>query len=210
MSVRLPPRIVALTPGVARPAHAAVDELVRAARAAFAAGLRGLVLRESSLPDREYLELAVRLRALFAVRDGAWLCLHDRPHLAVAVGADAVHVGGASLAPADVRAWLAPEIALGLSTHAGDDARTWSAADYVFHGPLHATTKPGARPPIGYAGLQRAVAASARPVWALGGIEPEHAVEIASCGAQGLAVLSGLWARADVAARTREYVAAWK
>ena len=203
MSARRPPPIVALTPGDARAG------LERAVQSAVEAGLRGVVLREASLSDRAYLELALALRARLDPALGGWLCLHDRPHLARAARADAVHLGGRSLAARDVRAWLDPELALGLSTHAGDDPRGWSEADYLFHGPVLATTKPGARPPIGFEALARAVASTPRPVWALGGLEPADAAAVRASGASGVAVLSGILPRPDAALRAREYLERW-
>jgi thiamine-phosphate pyrophosphorylase len=202
---RPPPSLVALTPGELVAADGA-RELERRVRLAFGAGLRGVVLREAGLPDRAFLDLARALRSILALELGGWLCLHDRPHLAQACGADAVHVGGRSLPVAEVRAWLPRELALGLSTHAGDDVATWRDADYLFHGPVLATSKPHARPPIGFDGLARAVASTDRPIWALGGLAPKHAGEARAAGASGVAVLSGLLSRDDVQARATAYL----
>lgn len=208
MSPRPPPGLVALTPGDLGGADGA-RELERRVGLAFESGLRGLVLREKGLPDGAFLELARALRAILDPRLGGWLALHDRPHLAAACGADAVHLGGRSLPLHEVRAWLSRDLALGLSTHAGDDVETWRGADYLFHGPVLPTRKPGARPAIGFEGLERAVRATERPVWGLGGLGPEHVRDALRAGARGIAVLSGALGRDDAARRVAEYVRAF-
>ncbi|MEO6709107.1 MAG: thiamine phosphate synthase, partial [Planctomycetota bacterium] len=76
---RLPPRLVALSPGDLASATAR-DFLARAA-AAIEAGLPGLILREPGLSDREFHSLAQGL-AVQAKRAGAWFCVHDRVHAA--------------------------------------------------------------------------------------------------------------------------------
>lgn len=203
-----PPALIALSPGTLR-----VDEFAafeRVLGAALEAGLRGVVLREPSLTDAAYLELAREVRSALARTDGGWFAVHDRAHLASELDADAVHVGFRSLVPAELRDWLPPDVAIGLSTHADDDVAAWGAADYLFHGPVFATPgKAHARAPVGFEGLRRAVASARAPVWALGGLQPEHAREVAASGAHGLAVLGGILARPDAAERTRAYVAAW-
>jgi thiamine-phosphate pyrophosphorylase len=208
MSARLPPPIVALTPGDV--AAGGAGELRRRVALAFGAGLRGVVLREAGLGDRAYLELARELRRALAREAGGWLCLHDRPHLAREVGADAVHLGGRSLPLDAVRDWLDAGVAIGLSTHADDDPATWRGADYVVHGPVQRTAKPQAREPIGFEGLARAAAAGSVPVWALGGLEPRDARAVRASGARGLAVWSGILPRGDPAGRARSYVEAWE
>jgi thiamine-phosphate pyrophosphorylase len=207
--VRLPPAIVALTPGDVTPERA--PELERRIVVAVEAGLSGVLLREPALADGALLELARTVRLRFPRAGRLWLCVHDRPHLAEAARADAVHLGGNSLPPAVVRAWLARDVALGLSTHAGDDARTFEAADYRVHGPVFDTQKHGqAVRGIGLESLAAAVRSSDRPLWALGGLRPVHARDVRAAGARGMAVLSGLLAHADVAGRAREYVEAWE
>lgn len=199
----LPPALVALSPGELRSADLRGFES-RVARAARA-GLRGLVLRERGLTDRELLELAQRVRGAVA-----WLAVHDRPHLAREARADAVQLGGRSLAPSAVREWLDPMISIGFSSHEGDDPLAWRGADFLLHAPIADTRKPtGLLPGIGFEALARAVRAAQRPVWALGGLAPEHAAAVRASGASGMAVLSGILPRDDVEARVGAYLANW-
>lgn len=206
-SPRLPPPLLALTPGDLDASRA--SELIERVTRCLAAGLRGVLLRERGLADRDFLALALALRARLSACDG-WLCVHDRPHLALACGADAVHLGARSLLPRDVRRWLAPEIAIGLSTHTHDARESWSHADYIVHGPVKPTLKSGTRVEgIGFEALEHAVRSTSIPVWALGGLTPSDSAAVARTNARGIAVLSGLLAAPDPALRTTEFVAAW-
>lgn len=200
--MRRPPALIAFTPGdVAETDRARLLGIVRACRAA---GLRGLVLREPRLSDRALLEIALGLRDVFA--DG-WLCVHDRVHLAAAAGADAAHLGWKSLPPAVARGVLPPEIAVGFSSHAGDDPALFEACDYLVFGPVRDTpSKRGLREPTGFDGLARAAARSGRPVWALGGLRPEDVGEALASGAAGVAVLSGIVSAADPGAACARYL----
>ncbi|MCZ6597711.1 MAG: thiamine phosphate synthase, partial [Planctomycetota bacterium] len=163
--MKLPPRVVALSPGDLAPELC--DTFAAAARAALDAGLRGLLLREAALEDGAFLALA---RALAALRDehDAWFGVHDRAHIARLVGADGLHLGFRSLAPADVPAAWRAGLAVGLSTHAHDhvgveegvqgDDDAWRDADYLFHGPvLDTPSKRGLLEPVGFGGLAAAV-----------------------------------------------------
>jgi len=192
-----PPRLVALSPGTLRGEEA--TGFAKDAARAIDRGLRGILLREPAMGDREFLALASELRKVLEPHREAWLGLHDRPHLASAVGAQAVHLGWRSLAPREIRPWLDESISIGLSTHAGDDPHTWQDADYLFHGPVFAVDKPFAREPVGFAGLRIATERSAVPVWALGGLKPEHARDALAAGAAGVATLSGIFGSQDVA-----------
>jgi thiamine-phosphate diphosphorylase len=198
-AARLPPALLALTPGDGAP-----DLCARVVRAA-AAGLRGVLLREPRLEDRAYLALAHELARALAPWPDAWLGLHDRPHLALAAGAAGVHLGGASLAPAQVRPWLAPALALGFSSHASDDPARWRGADYLLHAPFGVV--PGKGAPLGPTGLAAAVRAALCPVWALGGIEPGDVAAALGAGASGVAVLRGVLGSADPARATQAYLA---
>ncbi|MCE9594965.1 MAG: thiamine phosphate synthase [Planctomycetes bacterium] len=192
----LPPRLLALSPGNLEPA--ALERFVAAAKRAREAGLDGLVLRESSLDERVYFDLARRMRELFAGARPGWFAVHDRAHLAAPLRADAVHVGFRSLPPRELRAWLEPRLALGLSTHADDDARPWGDADYLFHGPVFDTeSKRGVRDSIGLAGLVAARGRTTRPIWALGGIVAERVRDVLATGVRGVAVRGALFDAAD-------------
>lgn len=214
--IRLPPRLVALTPGTLGAAH--VARFANDAARAIAAGLEGVLLREPELSDKAVLELAHALRARLdpphargaepAPRRG-WLAVHDRAHLVRAAGADAVHLGFRSLPPVEARRVVAEDVTLGFSAHAGDDVATWTACDYLVLGPVFDTpSKRGLKAPLGLDGFARELARAPRPVWALGGITAANAGELLALGARGVAVRAAVFGAADPARATSALFAA--
>jgi thiamine-phosphate pyrophosphorylase len=205
--MRLPPRLLALTPGALRGSepHGA---LLQAVADALTSGLRGVLLREPGLDERAFLALARELRRLLDGVEGGWLGVHDRGHLALLAGADGLHLGFRSLAPERLpSAYRA--LAVGLSAHAADATARWSGADYLFFGPVRATpSKEGRLAPTGFDGLAAAVERSASPVWALGGLAPEDAAAARAAGASGIATLSGILGARDPGAAARLYAEA--
>jgi thiamine-phosphate pyrophosphorylase len=200
-----PPRFLLLTPGDLEPPS--VAPFLAQLAPLLDAGLPGLLVREERLLDRAFLDLAAAIRALLRGR-ALWLGVHDRAHLAESTGARAVHLGFRSLPPRLARDEIEPGVALGLSTHADDDPSAWGEADYLFHGPVHATpSKAGWKAPIGVEGLARAVRASPRPILALGGVLPEHVSELLAAGAHGVAVRAGVLASPAPARALERYLA---
>jgi thiamine-phosphate pyrophosphorylase len=203
---RTPPRLIALSPGDLGPDS--VARFVAALERALGAGLPGLLLREPRLSDRDYLALGARVNELRERGAAPWLGVHDRAHLARALGADAVHLSFRSLPPVPLRAWLGPGVALGLSTHASDDPTSWSAADYVFHGPLRDTpSKRGLVAPVGFDGIERALRLAPCPLLVLGGVTAEDVSRLRALGAHGVAVLRGILASDDPGRATAAYLA---
>jgi thiamine-phosphate pyrophosphorylase len=204
--VRLPPRLLALTPGTLR--AGGEPALLAACSAALEGGLRGVLLREPALDERAFLALARALRRLLGGADGGWLGVHDRGHLALLCGADGLHLGFRSLAPAE----LPPAyrlLAIGLSAHAGDAPSRWAACDYLFFGPVRPTaSKAGMLAPTGFDGLAHAATRAPAPLWALGGIAPEDVPQALAAGARGVATLGGILAAPDPAEAARRYAAA--
>jgi thiamine-phosphate pyrophosphorylase len=168
-------------------------EVVRAALAGVPAGARAAVavqLRERDLEGRALLELARELREVTWAA-GVALYVNDRVDVALAVGADGVHLGGRSLAPRDV-ARIAPELAVAVSTHARADVLVARAAPnvrFAVFGPVWDTpSKRAYGTPVGLAALRDA-AAVGLPLVALGGITAERVGECLSAGAAGVACI---------------------
>jgi len=170
--------------------------------AALDAGLPAVQLRDRDLPGRPLLALAERLRLLTA-RAGALLLVNDRVDVAVAAGADGVHLGGASM-PVDVaRRLLPPGALVGVSTHAVPEVAA-ATADFAFFGPVHATpSKAAFRPPQGVARLREAVAVARIPVLAIGGITRPHIPDLRAAGAAGVAVIRAILSADDPGSATR-------
>jgi thiamine-phosphate pyrophosphorylase len=183
-------------------------DLVATVEAALAAGLPAVQLREKDLPGRPLLALAERLRAATA-RTGALLFVNDRVDVAVAAGADGVHLGAGALPVATARRLLPAGRLIGVSTHTPAEitAAAAAGADFVFFGPIYQTpSKTGA--PQGEAALRAATAAAPIPVLAIGGITAPHIPALRTTGAAGVAVIRAILAASDPAAATRELLAA--
>ena len=178
-------------------------DLVAVVAAALDAGLPAVQLRDKDLPGRPLLALAERLRQATS-RSGALLFVNDRIDVALVVGADGVHLGGASV-PADVaRRLVGADALIGVSTHAPGEAP--ADADFAFFGPVYATpSKGGAQ---GETSLAEAVRAAPIPVLAIGGVTAARVPAVRAAGAAGAAVIRAILAAPDPAAATRELLAA--
>ncbi len=161
-------------------------------------------LRERSLSDRALVARARALVAVCAAHDVPAI-VNDRPDLAVAAGADGVHVGQDDIEPAAARAIVGPNRIVGLSTHAPDELAGSLAepVDYISAGPVNATpTKPG-RPGTGTGYLRLAVQRSSRPVFVTGGVTPDTVDELAAAGARHFVVVRYLTEADDPLAAAR-------
>ena len=193
------PVLLALSPGDLREQDAR-SFLGRVERA-VAGGLEAVLLRESALSDRAFLELGAELRKLVRA-----LVVHDRGHLAGLLGADALQLGFRSLPPSAAAAGMP----LGFSAHADDAFEARAGADFLLLGPVLATpSKAGLVEPLGFEGLARECAREERPIWAIGGLKPAHAAAVRAAGARGMAVLSGVLGAEDPARAARGYLDAW-
>ena len=170
------------------------DDLASFLEAVLAAGADIVQLRDKEAEAGDLLRWSREFRAA-ADRHDALFVLNDRPDVAVAAGADGVHVGQNDLPAAWARQVVGQEVLVGLSTHstAEFDAGA-SEADYLCVGPLYATpTKPG-RSPTGLAIVSHAAArarngAEVRPWFAIGGIDGERLAGVVAAGATRIVVV---------------------
>jgi thiamine-phosphate pyrophosphorylase len=169
--------------------------------AAVAGGASMVQLREKTASTREFVELARAVLGVTRPR-GVPLLINDRLDVALAAGADGVHVGQDDMHPRDVRALLGPEALIGLSVTGEDEARgaIGLPVDYLGAGPVFATaTKKDAGAPQGLAGLSRMVALAQVPVVAIGAITLDNAASVMATGVAGLAVVSAVCSAVDPA-----------
>jgi thiamine-phosphate pyrophosphorylase len=169
--------------------------------AVLGAGVDVLQLREDkSMEARPLLRLAERFASACA-RHGALFIVNDRPDVALAAGADGVHLGQDDVAPDVARAILGPGAIVGLSTHAPADVRRArdEPVDYIAVGPCFETpTKPG-RPAAGL-GLLRVAAAEATVPWfAIGGIDSATLPQVVAVGARRVVVVRAITESPDPA-----------
>jgi len=177
--------------------------------AAFSAGCRWASLREKDLPVPEQVMLA-RSLVLLARQWNARLTVHGGVDIAVAAGADGVHLAaGGDVTGA--RPSLGQGALVGISIHSIAEARSLdpTVVDYAIVGPVFETaSKPGYGPALGTGGL-RVIAAAARvPIIAIGGIAPERVAEIMAAGAAGVAVMGNVMRSSNPGDEVRALLAA--
>lgn len=181
-------------------------DLVEVAAAAVAGGVTCVQLREKAAATRRFLDLA---RALKAVLDpaGVPLLINDRADVALAAGADGLHLGQDDL-PADVaRAIVGPDAILGLSAGDLEEAAAVDRGlvDYCGIGPAYVTgTKDDAGAAIGPEGVARVRRAVGLASVAIGGINAGNAARVMESGVEGLAVVSAIAGAQDPEAAARE------
>ena len=175
--------------------------------AILAAGVDIVQLRDKDAEAGDLLRQAAAFREA-ADRHGALFVVNDRPDVALAAGADGVHLGQNDLPPAVARRILRPDALIGLSCHAPEDyARVPNGVDYVTAGPVHATpTKPG-RPGVGLELVRHAAANVELPWFAIGGIDATNVGEVAEAGAPRIVVVRAVTEAADPARAVRELLA---
>jgi thiamine-phosphate pyrophosphorylase len=186
--------------------------------AVLANGVDIVQLREKNLEAADELA-ALEVFADACRRHSALLAVNDRADLAVAAGADVLHLGQRDLAPVTARRIVGPDVLIGLSSHSTEQARAAAAAaevDYFCLGPLWATpTKPG-RPHTGLAPVAALAAASpaaglTKPWFGIGGIDETTLDQVLDAGARRVVVVRVLTEAADpgaTAARLAQRLAA--
>jgi thiamine-phosphate pyrophosphorylase len=187
-------------------------DLADFADAALAGGVDILQLRDKSdagapLEAREEMA-ALEVLAQACARHGALLAVNDRADVALAVGADVLHLGQDDLPVAWARRVIGDEPVIGRSTHAVGEAASAAAeagVDYFCAGPCWPTpTKPG-RPAPGL-DLIRAVAATgtSRPWFAIGGLDrPDRLEDVLAAGARRIVVVRAITEADDPEAAAR-------
>ena len=172
--------------------------------ACIAGGVDVVQLREKHLEARALLARAHVVREACRPH-GVPFVLNDRPDLALAAGADGVHVGQDDAPVALARRILGPDAIVGLSTHGPGDLAAAQAEDvsYISAGPVEPTpTKPG-RPGTGLGYAAAASRRAAVPVFVTGGVTPGRVPELAAAGVRHFVVVRFLTEAADPAAAAR-------
>lgn len=166
--------------------------LERAVEQALQGGVNLVQLREKELPAGELYELGGRLRRLTADA-GAALLVNDRVDLALAIGADGVHLGAGGLATSVVRE-LAPDLLIGRSVHDLAEAveAEQAGADYLIVGTIFPSKSHPERSPAGPPFIRKVRGHVKVPLIAIGGITPENAAQTIADGASGVAVIRAI------------------
>lgn len=175
---------------------------------ALQAGVKYIQLREKRLPTKNLLDMAYWVREL-TNEYGAKLLVNDRVDIALAVGADGVHLGQESLPAHAARKITGDNFLIGVSTHGIDEAlqAELEGADFITLGPIYNTpSKLKYGDPIGVDILKQVKSRVSIPVLAIGGIKTDAVHEVMSAGADGVAVISGILAAEDIRGTTEEFL----
>jgi thiamine-phosphate pyrophosphorylase len=171
-------------------------------RAAIRGGVTCVQLREKELPTREFVDRARIVKEILAEAPiPVPLIINDRLDVALASGADGVHVGQADISPAVIRRAL-PLAIIGLSVETLADVQAvleqGLPVDYLGVSPVFATlNKPDAAAPLGLQGLAAIRKLSSLPLVAIGGIGPGNAADVLRAGADGIAVVGAICSAPD-------------
>ncbi len=168
--------------------------------AALRGGVRAVQLREKDLSVKDLYRAACRLRSLTS-RHGARLFVNDRLDVAIAAGADGVHLGGKSIPLRAVRKVAGKGMLVGVSTHSLEEAidAERDGADFITFGPVYETpSKMRYGPPAGIEKLREVTSRVKIPVFAIGGVQPARVQDVARAGAGGVALISAVLSSDDI------------
>ena len=194
-------RLYAVTDRRALPAGVT---LAQAVEAALDGGVTCLQLREKEASAGEILALARTLLPLCRARRVP-LLINDRVDIALAAGADGVHLGQEDLPLPEARALLGPDRILGATAHTVEEALRAQAegADYLGVGAMFPTGTKTDTVPTSADTLKAICAAVSIPVVAIGGVNARNLPTLAGTGIAGAAVVSAIFSQSDLTAAAR-------
>jgi thiamine-phosphate pyrophosphorylase len=186
-------------------------DVLEVLRAAAAGGVKIAQLREKRLPKRELFELATAFRAV-CDEFGVLMIVDDELDIAMASGADGVHLGQDDL-PLGPARLLAPELLIGHSTHSIAEAVAAhdAGADYINLGPIYPTATKDV--PCGDLGVEIIEKVAPLlldiPFTVMGGIKERHIPELLKLGARHIAMVTEVTQAEDVEAKVRQLRSYW-
>jgi thiamine-phosphate pyrophosphorylase len=175
-----------------RKALGGIAPLMQAVEAAIDQGVERIQIREKDLSARDLLTLAREVVTLAAPR-GMQVLVNERTDIALAAGAQGVHLPAHSLPARDIRTIAPAGFVIGVSCHSIEEVRRAEeeGADFVVFGPVFATaSKEGYGDPLGLERLREAIRSVRLPVLALGGVSLDNAAVCLEMGAAGVAGIS--------------------
>jgi thiamine-phosphate pyrophosphorylase len=173
-----------------------IDAIVRAA---VEGGVTAVQLREKECSTREFIALARALQPILAAR-GVPLLINDRVDVALACGADGVHIGQSDMDYRDARRLLGGDALIGLSVETPEQAAAAESldCDYLGVGPIFPTaTKADAAPAWGRERLAELGRTSHHKLVAIGGLNASNLADMLTLGADGIAVVSAICSAPD-------------
>ena len=179
--------------------------LCQQVEAALQGGVTCIQLREKHLDRDAFLAEARQICALCR-RYGVPFIVNDDLDVALACGADGVHVGQDDMPAAEVRRRAGRRLIVGVSAHTPEEARLAEAAgaDYLGAGAVFGSATKTDASLLTPAGLQAVCAAVHIPVVAIGGVNARNILQLQGSGAAGAAVVSGIFGAPDITAACRK------
>ncbi|MDP2646585.1 MAG: thiamine phosphate synthase [Desulfobacterales bacterium] len=167
-------------------------------------GARIIQLREKSCSVREFYHLAVKFREITR-RANVLFMINDHLDIALAVGADGIHLGQEDL-PLEAARKLAPDLLIGASTQSLETALSAqkAGADYINIGPIFPTrTKKNISHFLGPEMIAHIAPRIQVPFTVMGGINLSNLDQVLSCGARRIAMVTGITQAPDIRERVR-------
>ena len=195
----LPPGIYALTSEL----HSLGRSNIEVSSEILASGVPILQYREKAKKVKEMYEECLVLRAMTKQYDALFI-INDHVDLALAVGADGVHIGQDDLPLSKVRELVGHDLMIGVSTHTPAQAlgAVNGGADYIGVGPLFATnTKIDVCHPVGLDYLDYVAQNLDIPFVAIGGIKEHNLAEVIKMGARTVALVTEIVGNPDIKGR---------
>lgn len=177
-------------------------DFLEVTRAAIAGGAGAIQLRDKEMGKRELLEWAKRLRDVTAESDVTFM-VNDHIDIALASGADGVHLGQDDFPVAEARRLVGPSMVIGASSHSLEQAlrAQQEGASYVNVGPIFPTaTKKGGHPPVGPELIGTVLKHIVVPITTMGGIDLSNVDLVLAQGARRVAVVSAVVGAEDITA----------
>lgn len=166
-------------------------------RDSIAKGVDIVQLREKSMSDRELIDLGKQVREWTYEHDALFI-MNDRPDLAVACGADGVHLGQDDMSIHEARRVIGTRMIIGVSTHDLDQVRdaVYAGVDYLGVGPTFPSETKSFEQFSGLDFVEQVAAETSLPWYAIGGIDSENLGQVLKAGASRIAVSATVCAAA--------------
>ena len=173
--------------------------LLEQVKEALDGGITFLQLREKELGEEEFLREAEDMKTLAAAYHVPFI-INDNVELALAIGADGVHVGQEDMEARKVREKLGPDKIIGVSAHSVEEAieAEKNGADYLGAGAVFSTSTKGDAGALSMETLKAICSSVSIPVVAIGGIKEENILSLKGTGVAGAAIVSGIFAQKNI------------
>lgn len=180
-------------------------DLVDQVEETILAGTTIVQLREKELSDKDFLAEAVKIQSVCQKHNIPFI-INDNLEVAIACGADGIHVGQSDLAANQVRERLGKDKIIGVSAQTVEQAilAEQMGADYLGVGAVFSTSTKLDASDVSFDTLKQICKAVSIPVVAIGGINAHNLLQLSGSGVNGVAVVSAIFAQNDISKVTRE------